>query len=405
VRRSPGLGLLATLIIQAVASMAVLAVPAMAPAFASALGVLPTWIGVYVGVVYVGAMLASMASGPLVLRLGAIRTSQMGLLSCTVGMAVLAESSSMPSALLGALFVGAGYGPITPASSHILARTVSTKQVALMFSIKQTGVPLGGVMAGVLVPPLVVAGGVQIALWSVAVGALVAALLAQPLRAALDMDRQPGYRLRVSGFASSLRLVAQHPLLTRLAVVSFVFSVAQGCLATYLVTYLHGTLDYSLIAAGAALSVAQVGGVVGRILWGFLADRRFGALRTLSGLAVLMAVCAATTAALHAGVPMALTLALLAVFGASAAGWNGVYLAEVARRAPPGMAGAATGGTLSVTFLGVVIGPMLFGVIADAFGSYRSGFLALALPAALCAWRLAIVAHRDRSVNETNTST
>jgi len=379
--------------------MAVLAVPAMAPAFASVLGVTATWIGVYIGVVYVGAMLASMASGPLVLRLGAIRTSQIAILVCAVGMAVLAWSPSIPSALLSALLVGAGYGPITPASSHILARTVRTKQAALVFSIKQTGVPLGGVMAGALVPPLVVMGGVEIALWSVVVGALAAALLAQFFRETLDVDRQPGYRLHVLGFASSLRLVVQHPLLVRLAAISFVFSVVQVCLATYLVTYLHGTLGYSLVAAGVALSVAQVGGVIGRILWGFVADRRFGALRTLSGLAVLMAVCAAGTAALYAGVPMALTLVLLAAFGASATGWNGVYLAEVARRAPHGMAGAATGGTLAVTFLGMVVGPMLFGAIADVFGGYRSGFLALVLPVTLCAWRLAIVANSDQPVS------
>jgi MFS family permease len=79
---------------------------------------------------------------------------------------------------------------------------------------------------------------------------------------------------------------------------------------------------------------------------------------------------------------------LLVAFGASAIGWNGVYLAEVARRAPAGMAGAATGGTLAITFLGVVIGPVLFGALSAAAGSYRAGFLALVLPTLACGWVL-----------------
>lgn len=374
--------------------MAVLAVPAMAPAFAAALAVSPSLVGAYIGVVYVGAMLASMVSGPLVLRYGAIRTSQAALLACAAGMAALAAWPTVPGALLGALLVGAGYGPITPASSHVLARTVPAQRAGLMFSIKQTGVPLGGVMAGALVPPLTVAGGIGAALWSVAGGALVCVLLAQPLRAALDADRQPGLGLRFAGLTGSLKLVAGHPQLARLAGFSFVFSVVQMCLATYLVTYLHATLGYSLVAAGAALSVAQVGGVVGRVLWGFAADRWFGAIRMLGGLAAMMALCAAGTAVLQEGWPIPLVLALLGAFGASATGWNGVYLAEVARRAPPGMAGAATGGTLAVTFFGVVIGPVLFGAIADALDSYRAGFLALALPTAFGCWRLLVLAKR-----------
>ena len=81
--------------------------------------------------------------------------------------------------------------------------------------------------------------------------------------------------------------------------------------------------------------------------------------------------------------------ALLLTFGASATGWNGVYLAEVARLAPPGMASAATGGSLAITFFGVVLGPVVFGGIASAFDSYRAGYLVLAVPAAYCAWQLA----------------
>jgi len=94
------------------------------------------------------------------------------------------------------------------------------------------------------------------------------------------------------------------------------------------------------------------------------------------------------TALLQPVMPTVLVLAVLVVFGMSAVGWNGVYLAEVARQAPPGMASIATGGTLAFTFFGVVLGPPVFGAISVYFSSYRAGYTALALPLALCGWIL-----------------
>ncbi|MFM6999759.1 MAG: MFS transporter [Limnohabitans sp.] len=142
-------------------------------------------------------------------------------------------------------------------------------------------------------------------------------------------------------------------------------------------TYLNKDLSFGLVAAGLFLSVTQMGGIGGRILWGYVADRWLGARRMLLVLAALMIGGALATALLPADAPRWWMVVVLVVFGASAIGWNGVYLAEVARRAPEGMASLATGGTLAFTFLGVVLGPPVFGVLSTVFGTYRAGFLAL----------------------------
>jgi MFS family permease len=70
---------------------------------------------------------------------------------------------------------------------------------------------------------------------------------------------------------------------------------------------------------------------------------------------------------------------VLVIFGASAIGWNGVFLAEIARLAPAGQASVATGGTLCITFLGVVLGPPLFGVLAGILKSYGTSYGVLGL--------------------------
>lgn len=78
------------LAIQAMVSMAVLTAPSMGPAFTRHIGIHTSLVGVFVSVVYIGAMLASMAGGSLVLRWGAIRVSQVALLLCAAGLALLA---------------------------------------------------------------------------------------------------------------------------------------------------------------------------------------------------------------------------------------------------------------------------------------------------------------------------
>ena len=381
-----------TTAIQAMVSMALLTLPAMAPAVARALAVPSTLVGAYVALCYFAAMLSSLVGGTLVRRLGAIRVSQLGLGLCAVGLALCALPW-LPAVALGALCIGAGYGPITPASSHLLALTTPAHRMSLVFSIKQTGVPAGGMLAGALVPGLSLWLGWQGTLLAVAGVCALCAALAQPLRAALDGDRQPAQPLALQALFKPIGMVLGQPSLRALAACSFLFSAVQVSTTAYMITYLNESLGMTLLAAGAALSVSQLAGVVGRIAWGAVADRGLGPRNTLMLLATLMMVGSVLTALLQPQWPTLLIWAIVALLGASAIGWNGVYLATVARQAPPGQAGVATGGTLLFTFMGVVCGSPAFGALAGASGSYRIAFAALALPAALAlgllVWRAA----------------
>ena len=378
--------------IDTMAWMALLTLPAMAPAVARALAVPSTLVGAYVALCYFAAMLSSLVGGTLVRRLGAIRVSQLGLGLCAVGLALCALPW-LPAVALGALCIGAGYGPITPASSHLLALTTPAHRMSLVFSIKQTGVPAGGMLAGALVPGLSLWLGWQGTLLAVAGVCALCAALAQPRRAALDADRQPAQPLALQALFKPIGMVLGHPSLRALAACSFLFSAVQVSTTAYMVTYLNESLGMTLLAAGAALSVSQLAGVVGRIAWGAVADRGLGPRNTLMLLATLMMAGSVLTALLQPQWPTLLIWAIVALLGASAIGWNGVYLATVARQAPPGQAGVATGGTLLFTFMGVVCGSPAFGALAGASGSYRIAFAALALPAALAlgllVWRAA----------------
>jgi len=381
-RRTAAAALAVTLAIQVFTSLAGTATAVLAPAIALDAGVAPTLVGVFVGLVYCGAMAASLMSGRAIERLGPIRVSQICVLLCAGGLALvpLATGTSGAAAALvvGALVIGLGYGPITPASSQVLARTAPPGRMALTFSIKQTGVPAGAALAGATLPALALTFGWRPALYAVVAIGVVIALAAEPSRVALDTAARDGEAPRPrGGIAGPLRLVLADRSLRELAFVSFGYAATQVSLTSFLVVYLVDGLGHSLVAAGLALTVATIGGVVGRVAWGALADRLAAPRAVLAGLGIAAALAAFATAGFGADWPWPLVVAVGGAFGATAIGWNGVQLAELARHAPPGRAGAITGGAGVITFAGVVVGPPSFALLAWIAGSYRAGFAAI----------------------------
>jgi MFS family permease len=380
--------LVATTAIQAAAACAALTIPSIAPVIAQQLGVPASMVGTYISLLYIGASMAALAGGGVVLRYGAMRLSQAGLLVCAAGLlATLVLGADVGRVALlavvaSAFFIGVGYGPITPASSHLLVKTTPSERMALTFSIKQTGVPAGAAVAGLIVPPLTVAFGWQAAIVVVAAICVAVAIVSQPLRASLDDDRNRSARLSAAALLGGLALVARAPALRTMALVSFFYSGMQMSVAGFIVAYLHTEIGLGLVAAGTALTVASVAGVVARIAWGSVSDRTGAPRAVLSLIGFLMAAGSVGAALITASWPMAGVLAVAAALGATAIGWNGVYLSEVARLAPVGETGRATGGCLFFTFVGVVILPFLFGWLQRATGSYAVCF---AVAAVICA--------------------
>ncbi len=363
--------------------MAMMALPTIAPAVSEHFGISTAYLGAYVACVYFAAMFSTLMVGIALKRWGAIRVSQVGLIICGLGLCLSVVPHPV-SIVVGAVLIGLGYGPITPASSHILIKSTPPQQLSLVFSIKQTGVPLGAMMAGAIVPPIESFSNWQVALLSVGLACVVCAVLVRPLRNELDHDRDPSARTSLmDSLINPVMMVWRHRDLRTLAMVSFLFVFAQLACTAYIVTFLYKDLGWGLIAAGMALTIAQAAGVGGRILWGYIADRWLGALRMMMVLAVLLAIALAGAALLTPASSYVFLFVVLTLLGGTAIGWNGVYLAEVARRAPKGQAGAATGGTLGFTFMGVVIGPSMFGLLAEGVGSYGLAYLFLVIPAAI----------------------
>lgn len=386
------LPLLVTLMIQALASLVVFTPPVLAPIAHDEFGVAASSVGIGTALIYVSAAVAALLSSHAIARHGALRVSQLCLALISVGL-LLIVSANLWLATLGTLVIGAGYGAITPSSSTILADRAPANLRAFIFSVKQTGVPLGGAVAGLLVPLLMLAFGWKWAAVLIALSCLLFVVLVEPARKSVDGDRRTLRSVGLDIF-SPLRLVLADRSLRIMALASLTFSGMQMCLGSYLVVFLHDKVGFGVATAGFALSTAMFAGIIGRLFWGWVADRWVNPIVVLTFLGVTMSGAAFAMALAQESWSLSLVFALSAVYGMTAVGWNGVYLSEVARLAPAGSAGAATGASLFMTYAGVVALPALFWVIVASLDSYS---IAFATVGCFTLWRGALVLQLRRA--------
>ena len=363
------------------------ALPAViAPAIIEDLRLDPAWIGVYFGLMALAALVSQLGCGSFIVRLGAFRVSQIALVLLGAGTALAALGTPLPL-ILSAIIGGGGGAVSTPASSHLLSRVTSPRYLPLVFSIKQTAVPAGLLLAGLFGPPLTEWMGWRATMLIAAAACIVLVLVLQPLRRIFDTDRVPTRSFRWSDFKSTLSLVLGTRRLRALSFACLAFNGVQAVMTAYFVIYLT-TIGYTPVAAGFLFSVAVAVAVPGRILWGWIGSSYVSPRLMMAGLALGMAGSAVLLALCDASWPPLLVGLVACMLSATALSWHGILLAETARAAPEDMRGGVTGGVLSFGQVGALALPLIYSGFLEQTGSYGIGFIVCGLPALLVGIRL-----------------
>lgn len=378
---------LAMLVQQSFATFTRGLVPVLAPAMGPDLGVDPSLAGLYAALAAAAALVGTLGVGGFLARYGALRVSQVALAIAALGLAMAAPAGVVLVAL-GAIPVGLGSTISTPASSHLLARVVPARQQPLLFSIKQTGVPVGVAMCGLLGPGFAALFGWRGAL---AVSALLCLALAgalEPFRNRFDSDRDPRARLGLGSIAETMKTVRRMKAIRMLAATFVVLVGLQFVFQTFLVVFLVERLGWTLGAAGGLFSLATLAAIPARILWG-AAGAKVPARRLLAIISAGTCLSFAALALLTPASGYAAVLAVATAGAATAMSWHGLMLAEIARLSPPGRAGAVTGAVLAFAQLGQIALPPVFGAMIAAGIGWGTSWVVLGLPAAaVAAWLL-----------------
>jgi MFS family permease len=363
---------------QTAVAMLTRVVPTLAPVVMASLAVGPSFIGTLATAGSIGSILFYLTGMPLIRRAGSIRTLQLGMIVAALGTALLV--APLPFVLvIGSVLIGIGYAPSTPAGSDMLQRVAPKRHRTLIFSIKQAGVPLGGMLAGLMLPWLA-AIDFRLAIATAAALTVVVTAAMQPMRGRLDRDRDRAQSLSVAtifapeNLRAPIEALRLSPRIPPIVYASFCLAVAQGATFTFMVTFLVTEIGLDLARAGVLFSIVQLTGIFGRILLGGLADRLGSTATMLAATAITSMLTTAAFALVTPAWSFGALATLSAVCGITVSSWNGLMLAEIAAVVPLGRVAQATAGTTLLIFLGYVVAPLGFSFVLEASHSYALAF-------------------------------
>jgi MFS family permease len=303
-------------------------------------------------------------------------------------LALASFGSGVAGLALAAVVLGIGYGAAAPASTHLLVPQTPPPVFNLVMSLRQIGVPFGGVMAALILPPLVPLIGWRGALLAELGPVLLLIGLMEIPRRRWDADRDPARPVFGRSLWQPFSLLAEQRF-RRLSVAAFVYAGLALCLVAFMTVQMTTVVGLSLVAAGQVLAAYQIAASLSRPVWGWIADRRLTPAQTLAVLGIGMAVASVLTALYGPGWPLWAVLMSAVLAGCTSGGYTGVAYAEYAalggsRRTE------ATGLGTAVMFAGGMAVPPVFGAAVTALGGYRGSYLLGAACAALSAVLLAL---------------
>ena len=369
----PWIVLLASSLVQTVASFGNQMISPLAPFLVDDLGLARADVGLLVTAAYLGGVLVLVVAGRLSDRFG-VRT--LFLVGMTLAGLPLALGSVAPSyvwLLVPMVLYGVGNGFALPPTTRAIVEWFPTRRRGLAMGVKQTGVALAGMICALIVPPVGEAMGWRGTIVVLGVLTVVAGLLAWLAYRDRPDDATAAARAARPGFGAVIR----NRNLLLLSGVTFLYAGVQLSLAGFMVLFLRDRVGMSVAEAGAMLALAQAGGIVGRIGWGIVSDVVFGGRRkiVMAIFSVMAAVSMVVLAMTGPDTSRLVLLVTLVVAGVSAIGWNGINMLFVAEIAGRQASATAAGLNLTCSYLGIMVGPPIFGYLVDRSGSYSTAFL------------------------------
>jgi MFS family permease len=346
----------------------------LAPFIRDDLGLSTTLVGGILAMVFLGAMLAIIPAGRATDRLPAGRALGAFMLILVVGLVLAATAPGQAVFFLGAAIVGIGYGAVDPATNVLVSANTTRRRRGLLMGLSHTGLTIGGLVGGLVLPQIAHATSWRIALIAPLALALATAVWGLRLGGPTPEHReqQTGEPVRPSS-------------LTRLSAYGFVMAGMQLSVLSLLAVYLVDAIDRSETVAGLGVSVLLAGATLGRITWGWLSDRLHSRILVMHLAALGSAIGLVLVPAAGGN---AAGWVLLFALGFCAIGWNGVWIAAAAESVPPKAVGQATAVVLALAFAGGFIFPPVFGKVVDMLDSWTATWL---LAAALVALALPIL--------------
>lgn len=347
-----------------------LGIPVLAPALQREYDLDLTEVGLAIAAANAGSVVTLLAWGLLADRIGERAVLAVGLAGCGIGLVIAANAPSFPVLVAALACAGASGASVNAASGRAVMTWFGRDQRGFALGIRQTALPIGGLVAALVLPPVEAAGGVRAGLLVLAAGCLTAAMAG-----AIGLREAPPRGEEITDIGHPVR----DPRMWRLSVGSALVLVAQISILSFLILFLHQERGLSTAAAAGIFAFIQALGAASRIVSGRWSDRVQARIAPLRRLAFALTASLAAAAALLSA-PLELLIPAFVVAGALSLSWNGLSFTAAAELAGRARSGAALGFQQTALAVTSAAAPPVFASIVEASSWSLAFGLAAAMP-------------------------
>lgn len=340
------------------------AIGTLGPLLIADLGVAPHWLGWLVMSAFGLAALLSLWAGPLVNRLGTRRALALLFWATLAGYGLLVSLPGFAGVLLALAICGVAQALANPVTNLLVAECVEARSKAAVVGLKQSGVQLSALIAGLLLPPL--AGSLG---WRAALACL---LLPTLLLALWGPKVAPG---SAAGKTMSLKIPRPNSRLTLLLSVQLCVGLVLSSFVTFLGVF-AARQGVAVGETGAMVAGFGVMGILARTLLTPLAARMAEESWLLLTLLLLASLALAVTAQATPQAHWPLWFGALGM-GLTAVATNAIAMSMLLRDPAFGGPAAASGLLSAGFFAGFALGPVLFGAVQQGAAGFANAWLML----------------------------
>ena len=361
-------GFTATLVTSmAICPFIVYGLTALSPLIVHDLNLSRTQFGALASGAFAVAMAGSITSGRMVDCFGGRRILYALCAFSALSMLLVASGTTYVQLVLAVALSGVGIAFGNPATNQLISTYLPAGDRGKAVGLKQAGVPLSQLIAGLALPAMALMFGWRsaIGIWCcLSVFNLVLSVAFIP-----KLRPMPSPEMQLQKLPKDVWWLLVYSLLT---------GVAVQATNVYLPLFAHERLDFSIVTG--ALIVAIVGGIglSARIAWGAVSD----AMTSPQLLLAVLAFAAAFGSSLLwvSGLIESPALFWLGVIvhGSTAIAMPVVVIVVLVRVVDQAKVGKASGIIATGQFAGFSVGPLALGAVADSTGSYLIGWFSLA---------------------------
>ena len=348
---------------QAGASVVQQALGSLSPILVETFGISKGQLGAVFTSMMIGSMAFTALAGALTDRWGERRMVLLSGVVMALALAGAAVWENYAWLVTCMVLFGIGYASSTPAGGRAILAWFD-KDRGFAMGIRQTGVPIGGLVGALTLPVFAAHFGYRWSFLYAAVLVMIPTLIAYFGYQESPGDGAPPMTLR--SVVRGMRALLREPRLFAVMATCMVLVASQLAMNAFVAVTAVNVVGTTAFVGALALACGQAAAGIGRLAWGYTSDRVFHGERLVpfAIICVLAALAATSLALLGRGALVPLMLGT-AVLGFSGAGWNGLFAAALAEVGGVDRAASAIGIGLTGIFLASAVAPTAFGVLAD----------------------------------------